>query len=52
MKPPRSKAPLPIPKQPGAARNPALKQLAPSKGDQKKAVAAKMGRIVQRYQGK
>ncbi|MFY9329230.1 MAG: hypothetical protein WAO76_14635 [Georgfuchsia sp.] len=40
------------PRQPGTVKNPALKQLTPSKGNQKKALAAKMGRIVHRYQGK
>lgn len=40
------------PKTDSARKSPAPKQLAQPKANQKKEVAAKMGRIVQRYQGK
>jgi hypothetical protein len=40
------------PKPPRAGKNPAPKKSAPAQGNRKKDVAAKMGRIVQRYQGK
>ena len=52
MNPPRGKTPPLNPEQMHARKSPAPKQLAQSKGNQKKEVAAKMGRIVQRYQDK